>query len=1154
MKKKRMTRLFAVVLSVMMIITMIQITAFAEETAPPEETVVAQNEEAAPESAPEAPAPAPAEEVKEEEVSETPAESAPETPAPEVPEAPPADPDPAPELPKAEESVAPAADGNGNTEVSNESVVTEPEEGTSEPSDPESGEVAPENKEDNKEDNKEETPDAAKEEVKDEKAPEKKDAEKDKKDADAAKEVSYPATTMAKSVNGVTVSVAAPEGSVPAGTTMTAVPVTSAAVFQAVENRMEENGCEFKDAVAFDVTLYSPDGKEVQPKIPVTVTFAGSGLDLEEGDSVSVYRVSDDASLVTEIPVGAASSDTQEFKANHFTIYVAGSGSPEDPNGDGSEEPNSEDHAYVLEYGAAVTLASDKTSAWENWNTPTTPIINRVGSTITNTNTSGEDATVTVTHTYYQWPGGWQSESFVILAKTQTFDVQFFLQDAGETSFVELEDEKQTVGVGKDATDPGLEATKTVDDKTYSLLAWYTDETCTTPAELTDIREDKKFYAKYVVNATITYDANTTDDAEVPDPQTAGIGTTVKASAEASRPGYGLDHWNTQADDGGTSYAPGADITVEGDMTLYAFWGSETVYIIYMRNNGNMFPYAMEQFPTDSTVTLLDGRDDEGIPTWGSRLFLGWATTSDGSASIQSGQSYTTGKTTEVLYAKWGNIQDGLSYTELTGKSAEETYDGTEKTVEGVTETLDASSNDPNYSVVGEYFIQGRNRELCVDLSGITASGTNAGTYPTPRFLEVFYYRNSQGRMVSTGNYIKVKPGILKINPVSVTINTDSAKGMAPVTAGGKAVVGEAESAFTEEWTLVPMVNGETLNIRSTGKQAEPGESENTYEVAWGKPSGASGKSTASKYNYKYENGVLGTLHAHGLSHVDEVPATCEDPGVKEYWICDMPDIGCGAMFADEEGTEPIDEPEPIDPLDHDYQEVEGSAVEPTCTEPGKEADQKCTHCGDVIEGEEIDPLGHDWGEWEVTKEATEDEEGEETRTCNRCGATETHPIPSPDPENISYRYTAGDGGVWTKGSGKAIQFTVKRSVDDEKTYGALDTILIDGKEADPNGIETEEGSLIIRLKADYLEKMALGGHEITAKFVDGEATASFTIVEGKKDPITPSTKPGKATKTTTTSPKTSDRSNNVLWFMILCAALLVAFNVRTIRRKASKR
>ncbi len=43
--------------------------------------------------------------------------------------------------------------------------------------------------------------------------------------------------------------------------------------------------------------------------------------------------------------------------------------------------------------------------------------------------------------------------------------------------------------------------------------------------------------------------------------------------------------------------------------------------------------------------------------------------------------------------------------------------------------------------------------------------------------------------------------------------------------------------------------------------------------------------------------------------------------------------------------------------LTHDYQEVPGSAIEATYDNPGKEADKKCTHCGDVIVGATIPAL-----------------------------------------------------------------------------------------------------------------------------------------------------------------------------------------------------
>lgn len=82
--------------------------------------------------------------------------------------------------------------------------------------------------------------------------------------------------------------------------------------------------------------------------------------------------------------------------------------------------------------------------------------------------------------------------------------------------------------------------------------------------------------------------------------------------------------------------------------------------------------------------------------------------------------------------------------------------------------------------------------------------------------------------------------------------------------------------------------------------------------------------------------------------------------------------------------------------------------VEPNCTTTGKQAYYHCEGCNENYEdaaGEnsiadisawgEIDALGHDWGEWAVTKPATEKEPGEKERSCTRCEDKETEPIPA---------------------------------------------------------------------------------------------------------------------------------------------------------------
>lgn len=90
--------------------------------------------------------------------------------------------------------------------------------------------------------------------------------------------------------------------------------------------------------------------------------------------------------------------------------------------------------------------------------------------------------------------------------------------------------------------------------------------------------------------------------------------------------------------------------------------------------------------------------------------------------------------------------------------------------------------------------------------------------------------------------------------------------------------------------------------------------------------------------------------HDHDLVKTEKIPPSCEKEGTEAFWTCAV----CGRMFSDEAGTKEIEE-----------------AVK-------------------------IPASGHAWGEWVVTREATEDAAGEETRTCkNDPSHKETREIPA---------------------------------------------------------------------------------------------------------------------------------------------------------------
>ena len=228
-------------------------------------------------------------------------------------------------------------------------------------------------------------------------------------------------------------------------------------------------------------------------------------------------------------------------------------------------------------------------------------------------------------------------------------------------------------------------------------------------------------------------------------------------------------------------------------------------------------------------------------------------------------------------------------------------------------------------------------------------------------------------------------------------------------------------------------------------------------------------------------------MHVHDSKKVDAKAATCTEDGNIAYFYC----TGCGWQYIDgahpgttwiKKGAEVIPalghdwgewetvkeatetEPGlekrvcshdnnhvetreiPVKVHEHDFKKIEAKAA--TCTEPGNIAYYTCEGCGWnckdrahpgttwIAPGNEIIPAtGHDWGEWTVTKPATETEEGQDTRTCSHDEShKETRVVPKlahihapqkreakdatcTEDGNISYYYCAECGWYFKDGA-----------------------------------------------------------------------------------------------------------------------------------------
>jgi hypothetical protein len=113
-------------------------------------------------------------------------------------------------------------------------------------------------------------------------------------------------------------------------------------------------------------------------------------------------------------------------------------------------------------------------------------------------------------------------------------------------------------------------------------------------------------------------------------------------------------------------------------------------------------------------------------------------------------------------------------------------------------------------------------------------------------------------------------------------------------------------------------------------------------------------------------------------------------------------------------------------PAPHEHSYTETVTTEATCTQPGVKT-FTCA-CGDSY-AEAIPATGeHTYGEWTVTKPATAEAEGEETRECTVCGEKETRPI-----DKQESAYATGDVNNDDKVGSDDARLALRVSVNLEK-------------------------------------------------------------------------------------------------------------------------
>ena len=100
-------------------------------------------------------------------------------------------------------------------------------------------------------------------------------------------------------------------------------------------------------------------------------------------------------------------------------------------------------------------------------------------------------------------------------------------------------------------------------------------------------------------------------------------------------------------------------------------------------------------------------------------------------------------------------------------------------------------------------------------------------------------------------------------------------------------------------------------------------------------------------------------------------------------------------------------------------------------------------------------------------------------------------PSPTPSPSPISYGFLEGTSTRYIRGSADGM--TLKVNADISK-FSFL--VQIDGNQISAANYSVTSGSTVVTLASAYLNTLAVGSHTIVINFIDGDATALFTVEE----------------------------------------------------------
>ena len=461
-----------------------------------------------------------------------------------------------------------------------------------------------------------------------------------------------------------------------------------------------------------------------------------------------------------------------------------------------------------------------------------------------------------------------------------------------------------------------------------------------------------------------------------------------------------------------------------------------------------------------------------------------------------------------------GTLSAGNNYT-MSYTGADFTIDPARLTVTADTKSKTYGDNDPELTYTVNGFKNG-DTESVVSGEPAREAGEDAGDYAI-----------IQGTATAGDNYTIICTGTaLTIDPAPLTVTTPDAEKVydgTPLAAHGK---------------LEGLVSGETATLTSTGTLTEVGTAPNTYVITW--------DGTAKEGNYVVAAEELGTLTV--TEYAEEITVTTtggtftydgkphgavvEVSGLPEGYMLDAAgsdasstDVTAEPMAATAD-TLVIKNAAGIDVTKRlNIKKVDGAITitpaELTVTTESAEKVYDGTplmapgKLAGLVNGETVSfaatgtltEAGTVQNTYDITWDGTANESNYTIVSENLGTLTVTEAPP------VSYKCVEGDNSSWQKEDAAGLRFVYKRPVNDEETFSHFTGVNVDGKKIAETAYDAAAGSVVITLKAEYLNGLKPGKHTFEALFDDGDSdTIQFTVAE-KAEP-TPTLTPAPAVPT----------------------------------------